>query len=114
MCFNQPMSFVMAAIGLVMSLILHKGDAHPRISAGMFFFFTMEFLQGIQYWYIDDCDDPTNKILTALGFLHISFQPFFTHFMCSALAITKVEKAKYRVVLGLCIIGGLWLLLRVA
>jgi len=38
---------------------------------------------------------------------------FFSHFICSALAASKVEKAKYNVILGLCAIGGLWLLLRV-
>merc|ERR1712137_628424 len=106
------MSFAMSAIGLIFSIILFRESKSLRISAGMFFFFTMEFLQGVQYWYIDDCDNIVNKVLTILGFIHIVFQPFFTHFICSALAMTKVDKAKYNVILGLCLIGSVWLISR--
>lgn len=113
MCFNQPMSFAMAAFGLLFSFYGYKETRNIRIGGGLFFFFTMEFLQGIQYFYIDDCDNMINKVLTALGFLHIVCQPFFTHFICSSLAVSDVEKAKYKTILSLCAIGGVWLLLRV-
>ena len=44
------------------------------------FFFTMEFLQGLQYWVIADnmdapeCANIINKILTVLGYAHICLQ----------------------------------------
>ena len=48
---------------------------------GVFFFFTMELLQGIQYWFIADdindisnCASIINKILTVLGYAHICLQ----------------------------------------
>ena len=44
----------------------------------------MEMLQGVSYWYIDQCESKTNQLLTVLGFLHICGQPYFTHLMCGA------------------------------
>jgi hypothetical protein len=108
------MSFAMAAFGLITSLYMYKETRSIRLSGGMFFFFTMEFLQGFQYIWIDDCSNPINKVLTMLGFIHIVCQPFFCHFLCSALAVSQVEKAKYNTILGLCALGGIWLLGRVA
>merc|ERR1712137_116785 len=112
MCFNQPMSFAMAAFGLFTSYRMYRETRSFRLTAGMFFFFTMEFLQGVQYWWIDECDSVVNKVLTMLGLLHIVWQPFFSHFICSALAVTQVEKAKYKVILSLCAIGAIWFLMR--
>mmetsp|Transcript_115653 Transcript_115653/g.162552 ORF Transcript_115653/g.162552 Transcript_115653/m.162552 type:complete len:260 (-) Transcript_115653:81-860(-) len=112
MCFNQPMSFAMAAWGLLCSYLVHRRTGEWKLSGGMFFFFTMEFLQGIQYWFLGDCGSMVNKFLTFLGLVHIIFQPFFTHLMCSSLVLSQVDKGKYKVILGLCVIGALWLLLR--
>ena len=112
MCFNQPMSFGMALFGLCTSLYMYKETRSLRLSSGMFFFFTMEFLQGIQYFYIDQCDTTINKVLTVLGFIHICWQPFFSQFICSALAGDKIERAKYNVILGMCAIGAIWLFSR--
>ena len=50
------------------------------LAGGVFFFFTMELLQAVQYYFIADtaespaCDNPWNKFLTVLGFLHICLQ----------------------------------------
>jgi len=52
----------------------------PTSLQGVFFFFLMEFLQGLQYFVIaDDIDSPLcaniiNKILTILGYAHICLQ----------------------------------------
>eukprot|EP01095_Lingulamoeba_sp_RSL-Kostka_P005836 TRINITY_DN1776_c0_g1_i1.p1 TRINITY_DN1776_c0_g1~~TRINITY_DN1776_c0_g1_i1.p1 ORF type:complete len:259 (+),score=59.39 TRINITY_DN1776_c0_g1_i1:100-876(+) len=112
MCFNQPMSFAMAGIGLLCSIAIYFRTKNLRLSGGMFFFFTMEFLQGFQYIWIDDCDNTINKVLTLLGLIHIILQPFFTHLICSALALDEKTQAKYQVILQFCLLGALWLLLR--
>lgn len=41
----------------------------------------MECLQGVQYFVIDECDNPVNKLLTVAGYLHICFQPFAVHWL---------------------------------
>lgn len=55
-----------------------------RFAAGVAYFVLMETLQGVSYWYIDQCESKTNELLTVLGFLHICGQPYFTHLMCGA------------------------------
>ena len=44
---------------------------------GVGYFALMEVIQFLQYSVIDKCDDPWNKFLTNLGYLHICFQPLF-------------------------------------
>mmetsp|Transcript_115654 Transcript_115654/g.162554 ORF Transcript_115654/g.162554 Transcript_115654/m.162554 type:complete len:254 (+) Transcript_115654:2-763(+) len=112
MCFNQPMSFAMAAFGFLVSALCLYKSRNLRLSGGVFFFFTMEFLQGFQYFWIDDCGSTINQVLTYLGFIHIVWQPFFTHLICSSLALDKVKKGQYSLILGLCAIGAVWLLAR--
>ena len=38
---------------------------------------------------IDDCDNKTNKWLTVAGYVHICYQPYFTHVINSALTKSK-------------------------
>ncbi len=51
-----------------------------RAAEGILFFFAMEFLQFIQYFYIADnlkdpkCQNLINQVLTLVGFLHICLQ----------------------------------------
>ena len=61
---------------------------NAQCALGVFYFFLMEFLQYFQYWYINDCDNYTNRFLTLVGFVHICYQPYFCHLLNSAL--TKV------------------------
>jgi hypothetical protein len=54
---------------------------NAQLSHGIFFYFLMELLQGLQYFWIDQCDSAINKALTVIGFMHICLQPYFTHYM---------------------------------
>lgn len=89
-------------------------------TVGIFFFFLMEFLQGLQYFVIDDCDNIWNKALvlacrplvrkarlnplsqTVLGFLHICCQPYFTHVINSSLTRSEKTLHQYKIVLKVC------------
>jgi hypothetical protein len=46
----------------------------------------MEILQFFQYNVIDECNNPINKILTIIGYLHICFQPLFANIWLFAFA----------------------------
>ena len=90
------------------------GMKGTRAAEGVLFFFAMEFLQFIQYFYIADnlkdpkCKNLINQVLTLVGFLHIClqvlpapplfpphffhrffhyhpFQPYYTHVMNAAM-----------------------------
>jgi len=112
------MSTAFAALGLFSSWWIWSKTSNTQLASGVFFFFTMEFLQAIQYAFIAPnldspiCDTMINKVLTVLGFLHICMQPYFCHVINASL--TKNEKYidRYKVIKRLCLIGGSMLFLR--
>lgn len=112
MCFNQPMSFAFAALGLFVGLWIRIKTNNTELSNGVLFFFTMELLQGIQYFFIaDDIDSPlcrsiVNKVLTIIGFIHICLQPYFCHVINASLTRSKTYLTQYKVIKRLCLIGG--------
>jgi len=77
MCFSMEMSACFALIGLAASAWIYTKTTNAQLASGVFFFFLMEALQAVQYFFIADninspvCDTEINKILTVLGYLHI-------------------------------------------
>ena len=118
MCFDQKSSFGFALMGLLVSAWIYTRTENVKLASGVFFFFTMELLQGFQYFVIADnlhdkrCDSPINQVLTVLGFLHICMQPYFCHVINSSLTRSERYLQQYRVVLRLSLIAGLWLFSR--
>jgi len=109
MCFDQTSSGVFAALGLGLSWYVYAYIKNTRMAMGIFFFFLMEFLQFVQHFWIDQCDTTINQVLTLAGFLHICLQPFFTHVINSSLTCSEKTKAQFKVILNLCLLGGLCL-----
>jgi len=66
----------------------------------------MEFLQAFQFITVDQCSNPWNKFLTVLGWLHICYQPFFTHIITSSVEANPKLVIQYQAVLRLCFLGG--------
>jgi hypothetical protein len=113
MCFDQTSSFAFAGLGLFGWAGCQFFFKNPYLANGLLFFFTMEFLQGVQYWYIDDCDSLINKALTLVGIVHILFQPYFTHYMSRELSSkSPATMHKYNLVSKLSLTVGLLLGLR--
>jgi len=100
------MSLSFAMIGLAMSFWVYYRLQNLQLAVGVFYFFLMEFLQYFQYWYIDDCDNETNRILTIVGFIHICFQPYFTHVLNASVTKNPRVLEMWCVVLRMCLIGG--------
>jgi len=111
----MEMSAAFAALGLFASWWIWSKTSNTQLASGVFFFFTMELLQAIQYLFIAPnidspiCNTIMNQILTIAGFLHICLQPYFCHVINASL--TKHEKYidRYRVIKRLCLIGGFML-----
>eukprot|EP00041_Stephanoeca_diplocostata_P028457 m.807710 g.807710 ORF g.807710 m.807710 type:complete len:310 (-) comp23380_c0_seq1:2352-3281(-) len=112
MCFSKEMSMTFSILGLLMSIWVYKRTSNLQLAIGVFYFFLMEFLQYFQYLFIDDCDNQWNKVLTVLGYLHICYQPYFTHIINSALTKSERVLTMYVPILRLCLIGGTCLFLR--
>jgi len=112
MCFSFEMSAAFAALGLFSSWWIYSRTNNTALASGVFFFFTMEFLQAIQYMFIAEdlsspiCDTPVNKVLTVLGFLHICLQPYFCHVINASLTKNEKYLDRYIVIKRLCLIGG--------
>jgi len=123
MCFTVEMSAAFAAIGLFSAWWVYSKTSNMELASGIFFFFTMEFLQAIQYYFIapdrndelnpdHPCESTANKILTLLGFLHICLQPYFCHVINCSLTKSCKYKDRYRIIKRLCLIGGFLLFMR--
>jgi hypothetical protein len=118
MCFTGEMSAGFAAIGLFCAWWVYTKTNNMELASGIFFFFTMEFLQAIQYVFIatglDDpaCDTWINRVLTLLGFLHICMQPYFCHVINCSLTKSEKYRDRYSVIKRLCVIGGFLLFIR--
>jgi len=112
MCFSFEMSAMFSALGLFSSWWIWSRTNNTALASGVFFFFTMELLQAIQYLFIAEnlndpvCDTTINKILTILGFLHICLQPYFCHVINASLTKNKLYLDRYVVIKRLCLIGG--------
>jgi len=106
------MSFAFAALGLFLTWYIHHYTENTKLAIGVFWFFLMEFLQGFQYFFINDCDSFWNKFLTFLGFVHICYQPYFTHIINSSLTKNPKFLNQYQIILRLCLLGGTMLLAR--
>lgn len=77
MCFSEKMSLFIGSFGLLFALYIYSKSAYASIGIG--YFSLMEIIQFFQYKVINQCDNPTNKALTILGYLHICFQPLFAN-----------------------------------
>jgi hypothetical protein len=112
MCFSMEMSALFAAVGLFSSWWIFSKTSNISLASGVFFFFTMELLQSIQYLFIAPsldspiCDTFMNQFLTILGFLHICLQPYFCHVINASLTKNEKYLDRYLVIKRLCLIGG--------
>lgn len=79
MCWNQEVSLSIATAGFAGAYYLKKRTHDFYCWAPIAFFASMELLQGLTYFVINDCHNPLNKTLTYLSYLHICFQPIFSN-----------------------------------
>lgn len=103
MCFNKELSllFSLTSLGVAFWASTGKGiwsNMAPwrrhRVQACFAYFCLMELLQFIQYLVIDQCDNIINTISTALGYIHICWQPLFTNLIMSALDRRNLNKSR--------------------
>lgn len=112
------MSLGFAAVGLFAAWWVQTKTNNTELASGVFFFFTMEFLQAIQYLFLASgltdpyCDNIINQILTLLGFLHICLQPYYCHVINASLTKSCKYKDRYMIIKRLCLIGGFLLFFR--
>ena len=82
MCYSSKMSFSFAFIGIATTIYIYffnklKYNYVPMI---LLFYSGMELLQGIQYYIVNECNNPINKLLTEVAFLFVLVQPLMWNF----------------------------------
>lgn len=125
MCFNKEFSLGFTLSSIALGIWVLSGNSiwrsleqwqRNRVSYCFFYFAFMEGLQFFQYLVINDCKSMTNIILTALGWIHICWQPLFSNFAFSALDAKNHQKKRdetWKFVLKFAFVSGLLMALRI-
>ena len=112
MCWNGQASAALATVGLASTAyVAYKGE-DKALWVPLAYFSGMELLQAVSYTVIDQCGVPLNQVLTALGSLHITFQPFFLNAICLHFVPQQVRQRVAPFAYGACFIGTVCLLLK--
>jgi len=112
MCFNKTWSLFFAGFGFASAFYVWRRTRNVPLAAGIAYFGLMEFLQFFQYLVINECSNPVNKFLTVLGFLHICYQPLFTHLIANSVEANPAYRERYAILFKLCFLGGTMLFAR--
>jgi hypothetical protein len=112
MCWSGEASAVLACAGFATAgYAAYKGEAKPLWIA-LVYFSLMEALQAFTYGVIDQCGEPSNQIATLLGYLHITFQPFFIHMLALYFLPKPVQEKIAPWVYGLCFVSVIVMLIQ--
>jgi hypothetical protein len=113
MCWSGQASATLATVGLVSTTYVAVKGEDKALWIPLAYFSLMEMLQAVTYTVIDQCGLPLNQLLTLLGSLHITFQPFFLNAFSMHFIPTKVRDKISPFVYGFCFIGSILLLVKI-
>jgi hypothetical protein len=112
MCWSGEASAMLATSGFATaSYLAYKGETR-ELWLPLTYFACMELLQAATYVYIDQCDTPQNQLLTWLGYLHITFQPFFINMVALYFIPAPVKQRISGLVYSLCGLASVAMLLK--
>jgi len=112
MCYNSEQSFSFFGIGIISSLYIYLYQPLIRktyIHFILLFYSAMELLQTIQYFYVNQCDNMINKILTEFAYILVIVQPLMWNIFFYINSI-NYDKPIFLTAIYLCII---WLFINI-
>jgi hypothetical protein len=109
MCWSGEASSVLAAAGIAGAgyAALKKNPEPAALWGCLLYFSSMEVLQAASYSVINQCGNPLNQVLTLLGYLHITFQPFFINAVALYFMPKDVARRLAPWAYAACFIGAL-------
>ncbi len=113
MCWSGQASATLAAIGFTSTTYVAIKGEDKALWIPLAYFSLMEMLQAFTYRVIDQCGSPLNQLLTLLGVLHISFQPFFLNAFSMHFIPAKVRNRIAPFVYTFCFIGTILVLVKI-
>jgi hypothetical protein len=112
MCWSGEASATLAILGLASTTYVAIKGEDKALWIPLAYFSLMELLQAFTYTVIDQCGTPLNELLTLLGSLHITFQPFFINAFSMHFIPAKVREKISPFVYGFCFLGSIILLIK--
>lgn len=113
MCWNGQASAALAIVGLSTTIYSWYKKEPTDLWMTLGYFSLMELLQAFTYLYLNMCDNPSNQVATYLGYLHITFQPFFVNFLCLHFIPKEIKTKIYPLVLTVCFFSAIILLMEI-
>jgi len=112
MCWNGPASTALATAGIATTCYaIYRKEPMPLwIALG--YFSMMEALQAFTYSVINQCSNPSNQIATLLGYLHITFQPFFINAVSMYFIDQRVAKKIAPFAYAVCFVSAIIMLIQ--
>jgi len=83
MCFSQEYSISFAILGII-SLIIFKNNKNLVHNLGyipIIFYTIMEIVQALQYSYVNECNNPINRLLTEAAYILVLVQPLMWNYI---------------------------------
>lgn len=82
MCYSSEMSFTFAFVGIVTAIYIYfyNNLNYKYVPILLLFYSGMELLQGTQYYIVNQCNNPTNVLLTEIAYLFVILQPLMWNY----------------------------------
>jgi len=113
MCWNGEASTVFAALGLGSTAYANHKPEPIVLTTALGYFSLMELLQAVSYTVVDQCGTPLNDSMTFLGYLHVTFQPFFINAVSLFFIAKEVRERIAPYVYAVCFVAAVLLLLNI-
>jgi len=95
----------LATAGVVSTIYAAYKKEPAALWVSLGYFTLMEILQAFTYSVIDQCNNPSNQMATLLGYLHITFQPFFISAVSLHFINQNIARKITPFIYTLCFIG---------
>lgn len=103
MCFSPEISGSFFIIGAAMTAVAYcvpqLRKTYLYVLLG--FYTLMELLQTIQYAYVNECDNPKNKILTEMAYVLVIVQPLVWNILFLVRTTNKAERKVFELAIAL-------------
>lgn len=82
MCYSTPMSFTFAIVGIIAAIYIKFYDNfnYNYLPMLLLFYSIMEILQGTQYYFVNQCSNIYNLLMTEFAYILVIVQPFMWNF----------------------------------
>jgi hypothetical protein len=113
MCWSGEASAVVAVIGIGSTAYAAYKREPIVLTTALGYFSLMELLQAVTYTVVDQCGTPFNEAMTFLGYLHITFQPFFINAVSLYFVAKAVRQQVAPYVYSICLASSVLLLFNI-